>query len=410
MNKQVGIFLDFENLIYGLIDRYGEQGAYERFSMQRILDFANQHGRVRWAWAYADWRIKAVNRFQSELYTRGVELVHVLGRGQKNAVDMKMATDLIESHFTQKGVETFILCSGDRDFLPVLNSLRRYGKSVIGIAPQRAMSVECKRLCTHTLTYESLLDPDLLSSTQSAPSEKQMSDLKGEIVSLVRAYPHGVTGAQLKQLLTQSRNHPFNEKEYGFIKLGDLLNQFEDHLLITRPTQGDLYVQVHQDLEQEEALLLDHQALHIALSALKGYQYNRDAVIRRKILRSIFNISSSQSGMKWSEALPILCEANELSRSQANKYHAILLQSQAFEQVDPSDESPVKQRLMRLIEELSVPESLIRRYEQSILLKVIQHHQHISKETALQVLGLPNDESHLEYVTNILEQIQSSLL
>ena len=114
MKKQVGIFLDFENLIYGLIDRYGEQGAYERFSMQRILDFANQHGRVRWAWAYADWRVKAVNRFQSELYTREVELIHVLGRGQKNAVDMKMATDLIEAHFTQKGVETFILCSGDR--------------------------------------------------------------------------------------------------------------------------------------------------------------------------------------------------------------------------------------------------------------------------------------------------------
>ena len=112
--------------------------------------------------------------------------------------------------------------------------------------------------------------------------------------------------------------------------------------------------------------------------------------------------------MKWSEALPILCDANELSRSQANKYHAILLQSQAFEQVDASDESPVKQRLMRLIQELNTPETLIRRYEQSILLKVIQHHQHISKEIALQVLGLPNDELNQEYVSELLEQIHSS--
>ena len=71
--KQVGIFIDFENLIYGLVDRYGEQGAYECFQVQRILDFANQRGKVRWAWAYADWRIKSVNRFQSDLYTRGVD-------------------------------------------------------------------------------------------------------------------------------------------------------------------------------------------------------------------------------------------------------------------------------------------------------------------------------------------------
>ncbi len=87
----VAVYLDFENLIYGLIDRYGEQGAYEHFKVQRILDYATRFGPIRVAKAYADWRVKSVNRFQTELYGRGVELVHVLGRGNKNAVDMKMA-------------------------------------------------------------------------------------------------------------------------------------------------------------------------------------------------------------------------------------------------------------------------------------------------------------------------------
>ena len=403
--KQVGIFIDFENLIYGLIDRYGEQGAYEHFQMQRILDYAERHGRVRWAWAYADWRIKAVNRFQSELYTRGVELVHVLGRGHKNAVDMKMAVDMIEAHYTQEGVGTFILCSGDRDFLPVLNTLRRNGKQMIGLAPQRAMSPECKRLCSEVVSYESLLG-SALSEPQSPPPGN-LNRLKTEVTGVIRSYhPQPVPGALLKQLLMQAHHGQFKEQQYGFIKFGDLLESFRDVLSVERPDQGDFTVSLQQALldDEGEVVIQDDHALQAALSALKGYQYMIDAPHRRRALREVFTLLYRSEGVKWADILPQFCDRADLSKSQANKYHAILLQSQAFHQIDPNDQLPVKQRLMRLIEELDQAERLIERYEQSILLKVCAKFPDTSPELARRILGLSETPENLTYTDQVLKQ------
>ena len=89
-SHSIGLFIDFENLIYGLVDKYGEQGAYETFKVHLLSEFAAKYGEVCCAFAYADWRIKAVNQWQIDLYGRGVELVHVLGRGGKNAVDIRI--------------------------------------------------------------------------------------------------------------------------------------------------------------------------------------------------------------------------------------------------------------------------------------------------------------------------------
>jgi uncharacterized LabA/DUF88 family protein len=404
-SKQVGIFIDFENLIYGLIDRYGEQGAYECFQVQRILDFAEKRGKVRWVWAYADWRIKAVNRFQSELYTRGVELIHVLGRGNKNAVDMKMACDMIEAHFTQKGVETFILCSGDRDFLPVLNTLRRHGKSLIALAPQRAMSRECKRLCNEVLTYESLM-----SQTISEPLPEvtgNLDQLKQEVISIVSSYHEDfMTGAQLKQLLTQNRKDHFDEKHYGFLKLGDLLAQFSDELNLVKPLQGDLKISLKKELVTDFPLQ-DQYAVNIALAALKGYQYQIDHTKRHLVLRTIFKLLHDEASHTWSETLPILCKELEISRSQANKYHAILLQSQAFKAHDDDDTS-VKQRRMSLIDHIDTAEALIKRYEQSILLKIYARQPDISAELACQLLGFDLQAEHLAYAQKLLQSITTT--
>jgi len=400
----VAVYLDFENLIYGLIDRYGEQGAYEHFKVQRILDYATRFGPIRVAKAYADWRVKSVNRFQTELYGRGVELVHVLGRGNKNAVDMKMATDMVEFNFTHPHINTVLLCSGDRDFLPVLSTLKRYGRQLISLAPQRAMSVECKRLCDEHTTYESLLDEPL--SEPSPLPKGDLNALHAEIIEVVRAYhPRSLTGAQLKQHLLHSHGGRFDERDYGYVKLGDLVAQLEGDLIVKRPPQGDISLTLAEGLDPEGCdPSADEHALKAALAALKGYQYSSDAPSRRRVLREIFSIMRAPGGASWSEVLPTLCDRVDISRSQANKYHAILLQSQAFEQIESAEELPVKQRRMRLDPTLSKAEELIERYEQSVLLKVAVQHPKLSLKIGTKLLGLPLSDPEAErYVTRLLE-------
>ena len=91
-----------------------------------------------------------------------------------------------------------------------------------------------------------------------------------------------------------------------------------------------------------------------------------------------------------------------LSRSQASKYHAVLLQSQAFTQVDPDDEKPVKQRKMKLIDSLNSAQALTKRYEQSILHKIISRRGEISLGLATQVLGLDLENDH-KYVEQLIK-------
>ena len=452
MSKHVGLFIDFENLIYGLVDRYGEQGAYDLFRINMIFDLARAYGDVTCAFAYADWRMRTVNQWQVDLYSRGVELVHVLGRGGKNAVDIRMAVDLVESVFTDPNIDTYLVVSGDRDFLPVIKMLKKHGKSTVALSPSRAMSKEMKRVCDAAVTYEKLLqdEGELAKST----AKFELTELLDEIMSVVRSSgPEGLTGAQLKQLLLQSRDGQFMERDYGFVSFGSLIESLVSlslsrasqaphvdaplALVLHRPPQGDLRVTVgsmtkmsvpsSEDSNAQETPTLrrskekaqsdqdptsilpvspqtPHQRIHelqLALACLKGYQYIQDAVRRRSILTELYQALSPPQGISWAEALNVVCERTMLSRSQASKYHAILLQSQAFQPIHEDDSQPVKHRQFKLIDRLGDPTALIKRYEQSVLHKVISRRGAIESVLVAELLGLDYDQDQ-EYVERIL--------
>lgn len=421
MATRLGIFIDFENLIYGLVDRFGEQGAYELFKVQLIMEYASRYGEVNCAYAYADWRIKAVNQWQIDLYSRGVELVHVLGRGGKNAVDIRMAIDVVEHVFTQSSVDAYLIVSGDRDFLPLVNLLKRHGKKVIALSPSRAMSKEMRRVCEETSTYEGLLHESDVPANIS--SRLDVLDLLDEVMNLaLRSDPEGLTGAQLKQLLLQSRDGAFQERDYGFISFGALLEQLVklskeksetlyqgQSLSLLKPRQGDLRIEVsHGDQAYSSGeITLDletHSPLEVqlALSCLRGYQYVPEAPRRREVLLALYEVLSPNEGVRWADALEEICKIAQLSRSQASKYHAILLQSQAFTPVTDADTQPVKHRRLKLIEALNSADALIFRYEQSILHKIISRRGHISVQLACDVLGLDIQED-AEYLNTLLE-------
>lgn len=458
MSEHVGLFIDFENLIYGLVDRYGEQGAYELFKTQLVFEVAQRYGVVTHAAAYADWRMKAVNQWQIELYSRGVELVHVLGRGGKNAVDIRMAVDLVESVFIDELITTYLVVSGDRDFLPVIKLLKRKGKRVIALSPSRAMSREMKRICDVTITYERLAQE--MGELEQRTETRDLSELLRLVLDITESSgPEGLTGAQLKQLLLQSKGGHFAERDYGCISFGSLLERLADAslqnqeahaqrtLILHRPSRGDLRVKVERnstDADREttpdalDALTNQESAathmgdrgevaphgaaepavdqtsqlpaergaheLQLALSSLRGYQYVRDVHRRRDILSALHSALSDPQGVSWAEAIDVVCDQARVSRSQASKYHAILLQSQAFTPVNDLDDRPVKHRLLKLVDHLVEPHAFIERYERSILHKVVSRRGEVTVDLAAALLGLDPHES-LDYLQVLLTSV-----
>jgi pyruvate/2-oxoglutarate dehydrogenase complex dihydrolipoamide acyltransferase (E2) component len=60
----------------------------------------------------------------------GVDTRNVLGTDHKNAADMQLCIDALEVLYTRPDIGTFVLVAGDRDYIPVLQHLRRQARQV----------------------------------------------------------------------------------------------------------------------------------------------------------------------------------------------------------------------------------------------------------------------------------------
>src|SRR5690606_36489705 len=149
------LLIDWENIKSSL----GNRGM--RPSIAAIRDTCEQYGRVVLARAYADWNDLWLLEDPRALYASGVEPGYVPVRRYsegdgvpettKNSVDVRLATDCIELSHTHSQIEVFVLASGDQDFLHVVNTLRPYGKRVVGLAVSWSASPRLAELVDHMI-------------------------------------------------------------------------------------------------------------------------------------------------------------------------------------------------------------------------------------------------------------------
>src|SRR5437870_3831115 len=120
MTDEVAVFVDFENLRYGILNNYGQEP-----NVQMIVEKGKKYGRPSIMRAYADFS-EHPNELMRQLQVAGIEAINVpvkrsiytkSGSGTqiervKNAADMVLALDaVIEAHeadLNQKA-KTFLL-------------------------------------------------------------------------------------------------------------------------------------------------------------------------------------------------------------------------------------------------------------------------------------------------------------
>lgn len=128
-DSEVALFIDFENVRYGLLNTYGQEPD-PHFLMEK----ARAYGRVVVASAYADFTE------HPSYYRRTLEVAGILPRdipkrrtgSHKSSADMVMLMDIVDCLLDRPSVETYILMTGDSDFIRVVTRARhRFGKKVI---------------------------------------------------------------------------------------------------------------------------------------------------------------------------------------------------------------------------------------------------------------------------------------
>jgi uncharacterized LabA/DUF88 family protein len=264
-DERIALFLDYENLAIGARDALGGM----EFDFKPIGDALAERGRVVSRRAYADWSMFDEDR---RMLTRNhVELIEIpqrMGAVRKNAADIKMAVDAIELAFERDYITTFVICTGDSDFTPLVHKLRELNKRVIGVGVKASTSNLLPPACDEFLFYDRLEGVEVrdvkpeTKPVRPAQEEGRESDIE-ELESLITTTVSGiqrsggdsVLASTLKRALLR-KDPTFSEADYGFRAFRELLRHLESHHVLDLsegPAKGDPVVSLASNPGEQEA-------------------------------------------------------------------------------------------------------------------------------------------------------------
>jgi uncharacterized LabA/DUF88 family protein len=270
--ERIALFLDYENLAIGTREHLRGMS----FQLRPVLDALAERGRVIARKAYADWSYFDEDR---RMLTRGhVELIEIpqrMGASRKNAADIKMAVDALEMAFEREYVTTFVICTGDSDFTPLVHKLRELNKRVIGVGIKQSTSPLLPPACDEFLFYDALEGVDAPTTGRSSTGRRRRrggtakdgaasqpdtpdeldaeadADADGDgdgdeaardvdqlasviaqtVAGLERTSSGPVLASSVKRALLR-KDPTFNEADYGFRAFGELLRHLADRNVV----------------------------------------------------------------------------------------------------------------------------------------------------------------------------------
>lgn len=296
--ERIALFVDFENLAIGVREALGGM----EFDFEPIANALAERGRVVTRKAYADWSMFSDAR--QKMTRSHVELIEIpqrMGASRKNAADIKMAVDAIEVALERDYITTFVICTGDSDFTPLVHKLRELNKKVIGVGVKASTSAMLPPACDEFLFYENLDGVEPSRASEPADDGDQGETPTPELASLITTTLSGllrssggeVLASSLKRALLR-KDSTFSEADYGFRAFGELLSHLESQDVIEMsegPGRGDPVVQFPSAGSGESetfALLADvvgemsRKGTSVFLSGLKNQLRKKDPTFSEK--------------------------------------------------------------------------------------------------------------------------------
>ena len=149
----IAVFVDYDNIEIGV-----KSTLRREFDVSVALNALKERGDIVAKFAYANWgRQEGATRQMAE---NAVQMVQRIPspRGDKNGADINLALDALEMAFTHAHVNAFAIVSGDSDFIPLVNKLKEYGKTVFVLGGKAFTSTILQQNCHEFVSYESLLE------------------------------------------------------------------------------------------------------------------------------------------------------------------------------------------------------------------------------------------------------------
>ena len=255
MPEDLAVFIDWENIYISTVTEYKSKP-----NVSAILEKASEYGRVVSATAYADWTDGDFRQAPPTLYSNGISPRYISaryfpgGKSQKrrtNSIDVMLAVECSDFLHGHPQVDTYVLVTGDGDFIPLVSLLRSKGKNVVVIGVSEATSYHLIESADHFISYASLLEEDRVARAQDKAPKKEAADPYKELVRAVETLKRGgktrVLGQVKQQMIVQLGS--FDERNAGFKKFKDFVVEAERRGLVNTVDQ-DLELQVYMPGEK----------------------------------------------------------------------------------------------------------------------------------------------------------------
>jgi uncharacterized LabA/DUF88 family protein len=255
MPEDLAIFIDWENIYISTVSEYNAKP-----NVSAILEKAREYGRIVSATAYADWTDGDFRDAPPTLYSNGISPRYISARyfpGGKsskrrtNSIDVMLAVECSDFLHNHPQVGTYVLATGDGDFIPLVSLLRSRGKKVVVIGVSEATSYHLIESADDFISYASLLEEERAARARDKGPKKKAADPFKELVRAVETLKKGgktrVLGQVKQQMIVQLGS--FDERNAGFKKFKDFVVEAERRGLVNTVDQ-DLELQVYLPNEE----------------------------------------------------------------------------------------------------------------------------------------------------------------
>ena len=135
---------------------------------------------------------------------------------------MQLVVDAVETLIDGYSFETYVLVTGDRDFMPLVQTLRKRGKHVVGVGVRHATSTSLANLCDEYVFYDDLAD------VRRQLTRNEMREWLVQAVDELLQKRSRVRASVMRQHLDEISAGEFASSEQSKMSFSKLLEQYPD--------------------------------------------------------------------------------------------------------------------------------------------------------------------------------------
>ena len=365
------MFFDYENIVYSLRNRFEQKANFEA-----LMNKAREFGTIAAAEVFADWSLPYMSpALMYALQAAGFDLIFVptgstqANSPRKNVADLYMAIAVMDCLYARPDVDTFMLLTGDRDFMPLVNHLKRKGKRVVAIGVDGSSSYYLTQSVDDFFYYSEVEEIYEEKPRRLKGRPTNIYDALVQAVRIINERGGSPRLTNLKPVMIDLLDG-FDEKEYAdskgrkFQKFKDFVQEAQRRGMVRIFRRGNS-VEVHlpnqpvsfsnEDSSSAKAIELDEAHRLLVLAVRKGKDDNRTRVssIRNRMgklhkgfdVANIKNEKGEPGFEKFNDFLKDAAEAGLIHLDGSGQRMEVNLGAKAPEVAEETEAAPALQQL-----------------------------------------------------------------